>query len=126
MRARRGKIGGIGILAVLVLIGYAAYLFAPAHWEYRKMRKICKDAALTYRTSGSLTSAQQRYKSGLSKEKIPYYIKDRDCHFRETKSFLTIQCDWIAPIEVPALELDFSKNYSFRMSIDRDGVIDEF
>ena len=90
------------------------------------MRKICKDAALTYRTSGSLQSAQQRYKSGLSKENIPYYIKDRDCHFRESKSFLTIQCDWIAPIEVPALELDFSKNYSFRMSIDRNGVIDEF
>jgi hypothetical protein len=126
MRRRRGKIGGIGILAVLGCLGYAASLFAPPYWDFRMVKKICKDAALTYRTTGSLLSAQQKYKSGLKKENIPYYIKDRDCHFRETKSFLTIQCDWVAPIEVPILDIDLSKNYSFRMSIDRDGVIDEF
>ena len=94
---------------------YVAYLWGVPYWDFRKMKKVCKDAALTYKTSGSLQSAQQIYESGLTKENIPYYIKDRDCHFRETKSFMTIQCDWVAPIEIPVLNLDMSKNYSFRM-----------
>lgn len=126
MRRQRGKIGNLAMIAVIFCIGYAGYLFGPPHWDYKMMRKICRDAVLTYRVSGSLKSAQQKYDKGLVDENIPYYIKGRDCHLRETKSDFNIECDWVAPITIPVLDIDMSKVYHFRTSIDRNGVVEEF
>ena len=114
------------MLAVLFCIGYAAYLFGTPHWHYRMMKKIAKDAVLTYRVSGSRQSAEQRYKSGLKQERIPLYIDDRDCLFIEAKSQFSIECEWTAPIVIPILEMDVSQNYRFKTTIDRNGTVQDY
>ena len=126
MRAQRGRIGGLAMLTIIFVIGYSGYLFGPPYWDYKMMRKICRDAVLTYHTSGTVGAAQSRYKIGLEKERIPMYIEERDCHFRESGSDFTVECEWVAPIVIPILDIDMSKAYRFRTAISKDGNIREF
>ena len=126
MRAQRGKVAGILIFGILFCLGYSVILFGPPQWSYRMMKKIAKDSALTYRTSGSLQSAKQKYLLGLDKEDIPTYVAESACMFQEGSSKFTIDCEWVAPITIPILEMDVSKLYKFRMHIDRDGVVEEY
>ena len=62
------------------------------------MKKIVKDAVLTYEVTGSASAAEQKLYSGMKKEHIPLYIEDRDCSFRESQSQFSVECIWIAPI----------------------------
>ena len=51
-RGRRGFMSK-AVLVVLLLIGYALYLFGPPQW-YFQMKSLVREAAMTYKTSGSV------------------------------------------------------------------------
>ena len=114
------------VIAVMILLGYAATLFGPPQWYYLQMKSIVREAGMTYKTSGSLQSAQSTLLHRMKKEGIPYYIGDRDCRLRDTKQELTIECSWIAPIEIEWASLDFSKQYNYNLSIDKAGAVEEY
>ena len=91
------------------------------------MKKIIKDAALTYEVTGSASSAEQKLYSGMKKEHIPLYIEDRDCSFRESSSLFSVECIWVAAItvDIPGVPLDLSREFSVYTSVNRNGVIDQ-
>ena len=122
----RGKTGSIVMVLLVALIGYVSYLFGEPYWIKLQMRKIAKDAILTYQVTGSQVSAQQKLESGMRKEHIPLYIDDRDCVYRESRSQFSVECIWVAPIifPLPGKELDFSKQYRVYAAID-DGQVTE-
>lgn len=124
---RRGK-AGTWVLLVMVLGGLlAVYLYFPPFWTSWKMRKIAKDAILTYEVTGSASAAEQKLYSGMKKEHIPLYVGDRDCTFRESSSLFSVDCIWVAPItlELPGNPIDLSRKFSVYASMNRNGVVDQ-
>ena len=124
---RQGKVENwMFIIFVLVLMGSVSVYFPP-FWTAWTMKKIVKDAALTYEVTGSSSSAEQKLYSGMKKEHIPFYIEDRDCSFRESPSLFSVECIWVAPItvDIPGVPLDLSREFSVYTSVNRNGVIDQ-
>ena len=59
-------------------------------WTAWSMKKIVKDAVLTYEVTGSASAAEQKLYSGMKKEHIPLYIEDRDCSFEREFSLSSV------------------------------------
>jgi hypothetical protein len=124
---RQGKVENwIFLVFVVALLGSVSIYFPP-FWTAWKMKKIVKDAALTYEVTGSANSAEQKLYSGMKKEHIPLYIEDRDCSLRESSSLFSVECIWFAPItiDIPGAPIDLSREFSVYTSINRSGVIDQ-
>lgn len=124
---QRGKIENwLFLVFVVALLGSVATYFPP-FWTAWNMKKIVKDAVLTYEVTGSASAAEQKLYSGMKKEHIPLYIDDRDCSLRESQSQFSVECIWIAPItiDIPGMSVDLSKEYSVYSSVNRNGVIDQ-
>lgn len=123
----RGK-AGTWVLLFMVLGGMlSVYLYFPPFWTSWKMRKIAKDAVLTYQVTGSASSAEEKLYSGMKKEHIPFYVGDRDCTFRESQSLFSVDCIWMAPItlEIPGNPIDLSRQFSVYASTNHNGVVDQ-
>lgn len=124
---RRGKVENWLFLIFTSAMLSAVSIYFPPFWTSWSMKKIVKDAALTYEVTGSAASAEQKLYSGMKKEHIPLYIADRDCSFRESQSQFSIECIWVAPItiDIPGMPLDLSREFSVYTSINRNGIIDQ-
>ena len=124
---QRGKIENwLLLLFVVALLGSVSTYFPP-FWTAWNMKKIVKDAVLTYEVTGSASAAEQKLYGGMKKEHIPLYIEDRDCSLRESQSQFSVECIWIAPItlDIPGMPVDLSKEYSVYSSVNRNGVIEQ-
>ena len=129
-RTQKGKvnIGGIIALLLLLIAGYVGYKYWVPHWEYLKMKRIMKDVALTYQVTDSAQSAKDELLFLMREEHISYDISDKDCLFHEGKSQLSIECEWVATIEIslPNKTIDLSKPYRRYISVNSNGIIEEY
>ena len=126
---QQGKTSSWMMLILLVVGLYVGFKFFQPVWVSLEMRKIAKDAALTYRLTGDRSQAEYKIESGMKKEHIPLYIKDRPCQFWEGSSDFKVKCSWIAPIllEVPGWRsFEFRRNFDVQISVDNEGVVNEF
>lgn len=124
---RRGKIENWFLLVFVVLLLGVVSIYFPPFWTAWNMKKIAKDAILTYEVTGSSSAAEQKLYSGMKKNHIPLYVGDRDCSFRESQSQFSVECIWMAPItiDIPGAPIDLSREFSVYSSINRNGVIDQ-
>ncbi len=124
---QRGKIENWFLLIFVVLLLGAVSVYFPPFWTAWNMKKIAKDAILTYEVTGSADAAEQKLYSGMKKNHIPLYVGDRDCSFRESQSQFSVECIWMAPItiDIPGAPIDLSREFSVYSSINRSGVIDQ-
>ena len=122
----RGKSGTL-LMLVLMFGCYVVFLFWPKHWESLKMKKLMKDAALTYQVTGSLDASKQKLLHGMKTEHISYDVGNQDCLFHKGGNQLSIECEWVAEIKVhlPGKELDFSREYYRYISVNQNGIIEE-
>ena len=126
---RQGKASSWVMLFLLVTGLYVGYQFFTPFWVSLEMRKIAKDAALTYRLTGDQSQAEYKITSGMKKEHIPVYIQDRPCQFWKGASDFKVTCSWVAPIylEVPGWRsFEFRKAYDVQVSVDNEGVVEEY
>jgi len=126
-KLRRGKIENWFLLIFVVALLGGVSVYFPPFWTAWSMKKIVKDAALTYEVTGSASVAEQKLYSGMKKEHIPLYVGDRDCSFRESQSLFSVECIWVAPItvDIPGMPIDLSREFSVYTSVNRNGVIDQ-
>ena len=124
-RGRRGFMSK-AVLVMLLLIGYALYLFGPPQWYFLQMKSLVREAAMTYKTSGSVQASRSTLLRRMTDARIPFYIADRDCQFRDLRQELRIECSWVAPILIEWASLDFSKPYEYKLSVDKSGVVEEY
>jgi len=124
---RSGKIENWLFLIFTTALLSSVSVYFPPFWTAWNMKKIAKDAVLTYEVTGSATSAEQKLYSGMKKNHIPLYIGDRDCTFRESQSLFSVECLWVAPItiDIPGYPVDLSREFSVYSSVNRNGVIDQ-
>ncbi len=124
---RHGKVENWLLLIFTVALLGGVSVYFPPYWTAWNMKKIVKDAVLTYEVTGSASSAEQKVYSGMKKNHIPLYIADRDCSFRESQSQFSVECIWVAPIsiDIPGAPIDLSREFSVYSSINRNGVIDQ-
>lgn len=125
----RGRISlfSLAVLTSLAIGGYGAYLFGPIQWHYLLVKKCAKDALLEYRVSGALSSAKTQLKSSFYREKVPDYLDPkRDCKFRDSRRQLNITCTWQKDVFVPVIEKTVTRRFHLNLSIDEDGVIEQF
>lgn len=129
-RVRGGKVnlGGIIFLLLLSAGGYIGWKYWVPHWEYLKMKRIMKDVALTYQVTDSAQAAKDELLLLMRQEHISYDISDKDCLFHEGKSQLSIECEWVATIELelPNKTVDLSKPYRRYISVNANGIIEEY
>ena len=124
-RTQSGKVENWLFLVFVVMLLGALSIYFPPYWVAWNMKKITKDAVLTYEVTGSANSAEQKLYSGMKQSHIPLYIGDRDCYFRESPSQFSVECIWVAPIELPGTSVDLSKEFRVYSSVNRNGIIDQ-
>ncbi len=126
-RAEQGKAGTWLLFTLILGALLVMYLYFPPYWVSWSMKKIAKDAVLTYQVTGASSSAEDKLYSGMKNEHIPLYVGDRDCVFRESQSLFSVECIWVAPIGLvlPGYEVDLSRKFSVYASVNQTGVVDQ-
>ena len=129
-RGQKGKVslGGLVAFILFLMAGYVGYQYWVPHWEFLKMKRIMRDAALTYQVTNSAKASKDELLMLMRQERISYDISDKDCLFHEGRSQLSIECEWVGTIELnlPNKTIDLSKPYRRYISVGSNGIIEEY
>ena len=128
MRGGRGRSNplSMALLAMIALGCYGGYLFGPPHWDYMNMKELSRTAALEWKVSGQLSSAQLKLLSGMKKKHISTEIEDNDCKFREMRSTLTIICEWSIYVDIPFQKDPVERAYRIDTKVHSNGDVEQW
>ena len=128
MRTRRGGVNfsGKSLMAIILVVAVAAYIYLPMYWDYWAMRKITKDVGEEWRRSKKLQWSKDMLKRAMVDKDVSMDVGDRACDFVERKKSLRIECDWVGTKFIPFVEKTIEKEFSLTVEVESEGAIEVY